>query len=366
MLAYAKSRGEVELVGEPVGEDEDFPLIKRTNSPKTLTIKDPRLFRRVELADGTYKPGKYGTGGTAVELLESVEVKSKRFLGPVSLSGRFVWTQQNLEAEVEAGAVFFIKSRRFSLRALKGAGNQGHKALTSLLTKDYGTNEDASAELAEVLGGEVNSKFRYSKPASLIMTLLRAATANSKECTVLDSFAGSGTTMDAMFRLNAEDGGNRSAVLVELDPEISRTVTQPRLRNTVADRSRGFRYCRLGKTLLDEHGRVSADVPFADLARFVFLLETGVPAAGEPGGSPLIGTHAGKAVYLLYNGVLGDKHPGGGNVLTRAVLDALPPHPGGSDGGPRVVYGEACRLGAKALDAAGVTFRQMPYELRDE
>ena len=34
-------------------------------------------------------------------------------------------------------------------------------------------------------------------------------------------------------------------------------------------------------------------------------------------------------MYLLYNGVLGDKRPAGGNVLTRAVLAALPPHPDG-------------------------------------
>ena len=69
----------------------------------------------------------------------------------------------------------------------------------------------------------------------------------------------------------------------------------------------GFRYCRLGRTLLDANGNVNGDVPFADLARYVFLLETGVPTPKRPRKDcPLLGVHAGRAVYLLYNGVLGD------------------------------------------------------------
>ena len=127
----------------------------------------------------------------------------------------------------------------------------------------------------------------------------------------------------------------------------------------------GFRYCRLGRTLLDANGNVNGDVPFADLARYVFLLETGVPTPKRPRKDcPLLGVHGGRAVYLLYNGVLGDKRPAGGNVLTRAVLAALPPHPDGS--GPRVIYGEACRLGQATLDREDITFRHVPYALREQ
>lgn len=60
----------------------------------------------------------------------------------------------------------------------------------------------------------------------------------------------------------------------------------------------------------------------------------------------LLGVHRGRAVYLLYNGVLGDKRAAGGNVLTGAVLAGLPPHPEGP--GPRVIYGEACRSLARS------------------
>src|SRR5487761_1468091 len=94
------------------------------------------------------------------------------------------------------------------------------------------------------------------------------------------------------------------------------------------------------------------------------LLETGVPAPKRPRKDcPLLGAHRGRAVYLLYNGVLGDRRPAGGNVLTSRILDALPPHPDGE--GARVVYGEAVRLSDATLARANVTFRQTPYSLRE-
>ena len=69
--------------------------------------------------------------------------------------------------------------------------------------------------------------------------------------------------------------------------------------------------------------------------------------------------HEGRAVYLLYNGVLGDKKPEGGNVLTGDVLQSLPSHTG-----PKVVYGEACRLGGSRLQAGQITFKQIPYQIK--
>ena len=72
------------------------------------------------------------------------------------------------------------------------------------------------------------------------------------------------------------------------------------------------------------------------------------------------------AYYLLFNGILGDKRPASGNVLTSAVLDALlalhasTPHPDA----PLVVYGEACRLGEARLALARVVFKHIPYDVR--
>ncbi len=125
----------------------------------------------------------------------------------------------------------------------------------------------------------------------------------------------------------------------------------------------GFRYCKLGRTLLDEFGDINGEVPFTDLARYVYLLETGVTVPKRPKKDcPLLGVHQGRAIYLLYNGVLGDRRPAGGNVLTNSVLAGLPPHPEGK--GSHVIFGEATRLSESTLARENIVFRQIPYSLR--
>ncbi len=201
----------------------------------------------------------------------------------------------------------------------------------------------------------------------------------------------------------------------------------------------GFRFLRLGAPVFDANGRIHPEVRFATLAAFVWQQETG--CAFEPeqatAGTPHLGTHyifnscsrntdegSGPisyiktpqfALYLLFNGILKDKRPASGNVLTQAVLDALlalhrqihaasdntqPADPGSlggrafcavqggartaggghgaercadqapgdtptpADAIPLLVYGEACRLGPARLKLANVTFKHIPYDVK--
>ncbi|WP_028838214.1 site-specific DNA-methyltransferase [Thermomonas fusca] len=376
IIALSRKAGDVELIGEDVGEDEDFPLLKRTNGVKDLRIPCAYL-GATKLKDGVYVPGDYGSGGTAVTLLKPATVANGRFTTDVFLRGPFVWTQDNLDKELASGGTCFLRTANFSLRAVKGTDGQGQKGLSSLLTKEIGTNEDASAELAEILGVELNSVFQYSKPANLIKTLVRAATFHDKDSLILDSFAGSGTTAHAVLKQNAEDGGNRRFILVEMDDGIARNVTAERVKrvargytnakgDAVPGLGGGFQFCKLGKPLFDARGHISNEVRFAELARFVWFIETGMglPASrashkAADTASPLLGVHDRRAVYLLYNGILKDRSIDGGNVLTTPLLDLLPAHDG-----PRVVYGARCAIGADRLRALGITFKQLPYHLR--
>ncbi len=191
---------------------------------------------------------------------------------------------------------------------------------------------------------------------------------------VLDSFAGSGTTGHAVLQLNQEDDGKRRVILVEIEPSIAREITALRLRRAIegyewsGQRGKvhrqeglggGFRFCELGPTLFDARGQIRAEVSYGDLARHVFFSETGEPLpAGATLDTPLLGAVEGTAVYLLYNGILRDKSPDGGNVLTRDLLAGLPAHDG-----PRVVYGAGCLLSPDFMRQAGVVFRQIPYEI---
>ena len=126
----------------------------------------------------------------------------------------------------------------------------------------------------------------------------------------------------------------------------------------------GFRFFQLGQPVFLADGGINPEIRFATLAAWVWYQETRTPWAPEAAGeaTPLLGVHEGTAFYLLYNGILGDRRPQGGNVLTGpllATLDALAPH-----AGPRVVYGESCRLSPARLKALGIAFKQIPYDIR--
>lgn len=187
----------------------------------------------------------------------------------------------------------------------------------------------------------------------------------------MDSFAGSGTTGHAVMTKNKADGGNRRFITVEIDEAICRDVTAPRLQKVsegytngkgaaVEALGGGFRYCTLDKPLFNECGQISKEVRFADLAAHVFFTETGAPIPNRKNGkTPFLGVSEGTAYYLLFNGILGDKTPDGGNILTGKVLAGLPAHDG-----PKVIFGEGCRLSAARLKREHITFKQLPYEIK--
>src|SRR3546814_5088267 len=86
----------------------------------------------------------------------------------------------------------------------------------------------------------------------------------------------------------------------------------------------------------------------------------------------LLGIHDGRAYALLYNGILGDKRPDGGNVLTRATLALLraaiarkhPRFARETPGYPLTVYGEQSRLTQATLASERVEFKQPAYEVK--
>jgi adenine-specific DNA-methyltransferase len=224
-----------------------------------------------------------------------------------------------------------------------------------------GTNE-----LKEIFP-ENRRPFDFPKPTELIAELLSFATTGDD--IVLDSFAGSGTTGHAVVKLNAADSQRRRFILVEMKPDIARGITSERLRRVmhgyrnakdehVAGLGGGFRYCRVGSELFDEDGVIAKHTTFEELASVVYLAETGEALSERPT-APLVGVHSAKAIYLLYNGVLGDRRRGAGNVLTSSVLAALPPHDG-----PKIIYGEGCRVGSARLEREGITFKQTPYDVK--
>jgi len=221
----------------------------------------------------------------------------------------------------------------------------------------------------ELMELDITEFFATPKPTRLIERILQIASGPGD--LILDSFAGSGTTGHAVLKSNKADGGNRRFILVEMESKISRDITAERIKrvaqgytNAKGERVEGlgggFRYCELGEPLFDENGKIRETVSFADLARHVYFTETGEPLPRERvTKSPFIGACRGVGIYLLYNGILGDKSANGGNVLTRAVLAQLP-----TFDGQKVIYCAGCLLGRDRLNAERIIMRQTPYEIK--
>ena len=244
----------------------------------------------------------------------------------------------------------------------------GITPMTIWLHSEVGHNQEAKQELNKILGENAESIFDTPKPVRLLERIIQLST--GKNDIILDSFAGSGTTGHSVLSLNKKDGGNRRFVLVEMETDICNKITYNRLKsaiggytynqNNIEGLGGGFRYCRLDKPLFDETGKIGESVKFADLAAHVFFTETGMPIPKRTNGaSAFLGTANGTSYYLLFNGILGDKTPDGGNVLTGKVLANLPKHKG-----PKVIFGEGCRLGESRLRREQIIFKQLPYEIK--
>lgn len=243
-------------------------------------------------------------------------------------------------------------------------GTTRYAAQGSWLDK-LATNAQGTSEIKSILGSKV---FDTPKPVELISWVIGLV--NDPDLIVLDSFAGSGTTGHAVLKQNAEDGGNRKFILIEMEEEIAQDITAKRVARVAGGYTNakgepveglggGFQFCRLSdEPLFNEFGDIRDDVTFAQLADFVWFAETGEGYTGKAD-SPLLGSHGGMAVYLLFNGILGDRRPAGGNILTPAVLASLPEHDG-----LRVIYAAAVKgIGPAALARANIIFKQTPYAI---
>jgi adenine-specific DNA-methyltransferase len=245
-----------------------------------------------------------------------------------------------------------------SLKKFLTEVKDGSTSMTIWTYDEVGHNQDAKKEIKDF---NEQTVFDTPKPEKLLLKILVLATNESD--LVLDSFLGSGTTAAVAHKMN------RRYIGIEMG-DHAQTHCQPRLQKVVEGEQGGisktvnwmggggFRFYRLGSELFDEYGTINSAIDFASLAAHIWYMETRTPLL-TPTDSPLLGIHNGTAYYLLYNGILRDRRPQSGNVLTRAVLDFLPLHDG-----KKIIYGETSRLGPARLDAEQITFKQIPYDVR--
>ena len=358
VLAYARSKDRLKLaqmsapgIVEAYGRVDDQGrrfrdrLLKK-NGRNSLRRDRPTMYFPLTAPDGSEVYPTHDNGEEAVWAMGQAGIDRHK------AAGTLIWKQRQRQGVT----VWEPYTREF-------APEDPRRPYPSIWA-DLPTMRQAKAFLRDVFN--TADLFNTPKPVELIERILQMM--NDPTALVLDSYAGSGTTGHAVLKQNAEDGGTRRFLLVEMDDGIAVRVAAERVRKVaegftpdggepVDSLGGGFQFCRLSaEPLFDADGQIRSDVKFAQLAEFVWFAETGTGFTGTAD-SPLLGIHEGRAIYLLYNGILKDKSVGGGNVLTGPVFDVLPKF-----AGPKVIYAAANRMGARAA-REGITFKQTPYAL---
>lgn len=294
-----------------------------------------------------------------------ITTPSGRVLSPPA--GRcWTYTEPRFLELVKDNRIWFGKEGNNSPRIKKFLSEitttQGGVTPDTLWLSDQVGNNDLAKKHSLALFG--NTPFDNPKPESLIKQILTIAT--NPDDLVLDSFLGSGTTAAVAHKMG------RRWIGIEMG-EHAKTHCIPRLEKVIAGEQGGisesvhwqgggsFTFCELADPVFDTWGNINPKVTFDTLSAYLWQKETRTTTV--PQKAPFLGAANGVGIYLLYNGILGDKAPASGNVLTRKLMKSLLadyPYEG-----PKIIYADAVvGITPRELEAAQITFKQIPYDVR--
>lgn len=343
ILVYAKNKD----IWRPNLLPRTDEMNKRYKNPD----KDPR---------GDWKPGDLSVKTYNANTDYPITTPSGRVVNPPK---GYCWrvSKDKLSSLIEEERIWFgpkgdaVPAIKRFLTDVK----QGVTPMTIWKYSEVGHNQEAKKEVKDISDDSV---FGTPKPERLIQRILHLSTMPGD--LVLDSFLGSGTTAAVAHKMN------RKYIGVEIG-EHAKTHCQIRLKKVVDGEQGGisesvnwkggggFKFYQLGEAVFNEYGTLNHEIKFPTLAAHIWFLETKTPIQIKEA-SPFLGIHDGTAYYMLYNGILGDRRPQGGNVLTSKVLNELPDI---SEHEKIVIYGESSRLGEARLKQHNIIFKQIPYDV---
>jgi adenine-specific DNA-methyltransferase len=233
-----------------LGESIDNSVVKNgsKNPPSAVTLPEgfPCAF------EGTVPKSRV----RALSVDDDFVSRDGKLVNPVVVTSG--WSSKNILLQFIAGgfAPIIDSKGQQTTFYLKKSGNLHYRKvrdqsyLISVL-RGLGTTADASEQLAAM-----GLKFTYPKPVDLIKFLVRMHAC--ADASVLDFFAGSGTTGQAVAELNAEDGGSRRVILVTNNEGGEEDPTQGIARRICHERLR-----RLSEGYTDNKGRAVPGLGFA-------------------------------------------------------------------------------------------------------
>ncbi|MBV7441364.1 site-specific DNA-methyltransferase [Weeksellaceae bacterium TAE3-ERU29] len=209
---------------EKTTKGKKYPFNNAGNSLEELTFPPQTVEFSIE--DCSIKPQDMSEGKIITELLDELTIKDGLNVNEFRLKGEWRYSQTTLNEIINNKEKISISKIPFRPNHIK-VGGEIKKMKNSFSPTHYKmeTNEDATMQIESLFGINL---FSNPKPTKLIKTIIKAISYNDPKSIILDFFAGSGTTGDAIMQLNAEDEGNRKYILVQLpekiDPKKNKTA----------------------------------------------------------------------------------------------------------------------------------------------
>jgi len=277
-----------------------------------------------------------------------------------------------MDEMLKTGRVLFGEDES-KIIELKVYAHEYKSKLASLIEMD---TRLGSYELRDIFS-ETKRVFDFTKPSELLRGIY--AFAAKKDSIILDSFAGSGTTAQAVLALNKEDGGNRRFILCQMPYEtkeqeqkkenICENVTAERVRRVIkgvpkakdealrAGLGGTFSYFRLGKELRKQAILDGKDLPgYEALAGYVFFTATGEEFQPKKMKSPFIGTSRDRDVFLIYEPDMAKLKD---LALNLELARSIAKH----SNRRKLVFAPTKYLDQDYLDRLSIEFCQLPFEI---
>lgn len=260
-------------------EDHDYILVYARNAgiwTPNLLPRTPEMEARYSNQDkdprGPWKPGDLSARNFYGEGTYSITCPSGRVIdGPPS--GRYwVYSEEKFRVLDKDNRIWWGEdgNNQPAVKRFLKEVKDGRVPQTLWTYTEVGHTQEAKKGLISLVDFP-NSEvvFNTPKPTRLLRRILQLTTKPAEQPEiVLDFFAGTGTTMDAVFRQNAEDGGNRQCILVQL-PEPLAGADNGSLQ-TIADITKE-RLHRAGKKIKQENPIITQNL---DIGFRVFKVDT--------------------------------------------------------------------------------------------
>ena len=230
--------------------------------------------------------------------------------------------------------------------------------------EDVGHSQEGTTELQSIVN---DNSFDTPKPSLLIQRIIQVAT--NKNAIVLDSFAGSGTTAHAVLKLNAEDGGNRRFICIEM-MDYAETITAERVKRVIKGYGEekklvdglggGFDFYTVDAPLFLEDQNLNEDVGVKAIRDYVAYTEN-IPSKNRTEQNNTISPYTlgvnDDALYLFYyqKEVITTLDMAFIASLKIAELSRRPIH--------FIIYADKCVLEKEFMLKHSITFKRIPRDI---